>query len=140
MYKFPQTNKSIQNGREFDPYDIVANVFGTLPALAICTWYHRRMLERKRLSKSYSLVPGDADDEHDLELGEGIGAANRDGQETGVTGQTLEQEVDNWDENAEDWDDDEPPVKSGAEEGEGHKTPGASVEDAVVEPVKKRTD
>jgi hypothetical protein len=99
------------------------------------------MLERKRLSKTYNLVPGDVDEELDLELGEGIGAtSNVDGQETGVIGQTLEQEVDNWDENAEDWDDEEAPTASTTEEGEGQKTPGSSVDDAVVEPVKKRTD
>jgi len=128
----------LPNGRDFDPYDIVANILGTLPALAICTWYHRRMLERKRLSKNYNLVPGE---ELDLELGEGVGAEH-EGQETGVIpGQTLEQEVDNWDENAEDWDDDDLPTTSGTEEGEGPKTPGSSVDDPVVETVvKKRSD
>ncbi|KAF2433833.1 hypothetical protein EJ08DRAFT_569932, partial [Tothia fuscella] len=97
----------LPNGRDFDPYDILANVLGSAPALLISTWYHKRMLERKRLSKSYTLVPGEgSDDDMDLELGEGIGA-----QEDGIVGanggpsaQTLEQEVDNWDENAEDWD------------------------------------
>lgn len=59
------------------------------------------MLERKRAARSYHVVPGE-DEERDLELGEGIG-----GQETGVVRdeQTLEDEVDNWDENA--WDEDE---------------------------------
>ena len=59
------------------------------------------MLERKRSAK-YDAVPG----EEDLELGEGL-----EDQECGVTEarqNTLEDEVDNWDENAEDWDDDEP--------------------------------
>lgn len=90
----------------FDPYDIVANVLGSLAALGISTWYHKRMLERKRQGK-YSAVPGD---DGDVELGEGTS-----GQETGVTGQTLEQEVDNWDENAEDWE----------EDGDGKKANGA---------------
>jgi hypothetical protein len=98
------------------------------------------MLERKRLSKTYNLVPGGGDEELDLELGEGVGAANNDGQETGVIRQTLEQEVDNWDENAEDWDDEEVPTKNGTEEDEGQKTAGSSADDAVIEPVKKRTD
>jgi hypothetical protein len=96
------------------------------------------MLERKRLSKNYNLVPGDVDEDLDLELGEGVGAHD-DGQETGVIGQTLEEEVDNWDENGEDWEDDDHPATSGTEEGEGQQTPGSSVDDAVVE-VKKRTD
>lgn len=58
------------------------------------------MLERKRQGK-YSSVPGE---DGDVELGEGSGS-----QETGIVreGQTLEQEVDNWDENAEDWEEDE---------------------------------
>ena len=60
------------------------------------------MLERKRQRKHYDAVPGE--DTEDVELGQG--------QESGITdgparGRTLEEEVDNWDENAEDnWDDD----------------------------------
>lgn len=79
------------------------------------------MLERKRLAKHYQVVPGD--EEADLELGEGVGA-----QESGTTtvgaGATLAQEVDNWDENAEDaWDEDHATADS---EGDGLKTPSAS--------------
>jgi hypothetical protein len=97
------------------------------------------MLERKRLSKSYSLVPGETDEDIDVELGEGIGGGH-EGQESGIIPtQTLEQEVDNWDENAEDWEDDDIPTTSGTEEGEGQKTPGSSVDDAVAEG-KKRSD
>lgn len=107
----------LPNGRDFDFYDIVANVVGSLAALGICSWYHKRMLERKRLRKSYSVVPNnDGEDEVDIELGEGIVGA----QETGVTAaessnsggtknMTLEEEVDNWDENApDDWDTEAP--------------------------------
>ena len=36
------------NGREFDVWDIVANTVGSLSALALSSWYHKRMLERKR--------------------------------------------------------------------------------------------
>ncbi|KAE9981504.1 hypothetical protein BLS_007333 [Venturia inaequalis] len=114
-----------QNGRVFDPLDILANLFGSLLALALNTWYHKRMLERKRASKHYNLVPGDDDDEGaldedvDLELGERSGPAHLDGQENGLVGRapTLEQEVDNWDENAEDWDEDgdEPTTTEGDE-------------------------
>lgn len=76
-----------------------------MAAIGASTWYHKRMLDRKRQAK-YDVVPGE-DIEHDVELGEGSGP-----QETGVTHdnprtQTLEEEVDNWDENADDWDEDE---------------------------------
>lgn len=82
-------------------------MLGSLAALGISSWYHKRMLERKRQGK-YSSVPGEDDD---VELGEGTGA-----QETGVTGQTLEQEVDNWDENAEDWEQEENDAKPNGKE------------------------
>ncbi|KAK9466205.1 hypothetical protein V1512DRAFT_264106 [Lipomyces arxii] len=44
--------------RVFDLYDIVANVLGSLLALAISSWYHKGMLERKRAAK-YSAIPAD---------------------------------------------------------------------------------
>jgi len=91
----------LPNGRDFDIYDIACNVLGSLAALGLCLWYHKRMLERKRRNKVYSPL-GD-DDEGDLELGEGLGP-----QENGIVQEpTLEQQVDNWDENAEDWDEDD---------------------------------
>lgn len=98
----------LPNDREFDMYDIVANIAGSLAAVGLCAWYHKRMLERKRLQRStYNAVPGqdeDGDREYDVELGEG--------HETGIVengppARTLEQEVDNWDENAADDDDDD---------------------------------
>jgi hypothetical protein len=93
----------LPNDRDFDLYDIVANVVGSLAGLGLCTWYHKRMLERKRQRKTYNAVPGE--DEEDVELGEG--------QETGIINtarsRTLEEEVDNWDENAvDDWDEGDP--------------------------------
>ncbi|KAI0189510.1 hypothetical protein EV127DRAFT_104164 [Xylaria flabelliformis] len=100
----------LPNGRNFDLYDIIANIVGSLTGLALCSWYHQRMLERKR-QRRYSTVPGD--EPGDLELGEGVS-----GQEEGILGteteqgrtRTLEEEVDNWDENAEDnWDEDDEP-------------------------------
>lgn len=91
----------LPNDREFDLYDIAANVIGSGVGIALCTWYHKRMLERRRQRKHYNAVPGE--DEADLELGEG--------HETGVTEarpRTLEEEVDNWDENqVDDWDEEE---------------------------------
>lgn len=124
----------IPNGREFDVYDIVANVVGSLAAIGLSSWYHLRMLERKRLAKSYQVVPGD---EQDLELGEGIGA-----QESGTTSAerpTLDEEVDNWDENAEDtWEEED--HATGTDEGDGPKTPSASSAGEVEPEGKKRTD
>ncbi|KAG5952824.1 hypothetical protein E4U53_007879 [Claviceps sorghi] len=98
--------------RAFDIYDIVANVVGSLAGVGLCSWYHKRMLDRKRNKKTYNAVPGR--DEEDVELGAT--------QETGITvadvdsrpGRSLEQEVDNWDENAaDDWEDEEPTVPAG---------------------------
>ncbi|CAI7577246.1 unnamed protein product [Penicillium pancosmium] len=103
----------LPNGRDFDLFDIIANVVGSLGAIGICGWYHRRMLERRRASR-YGMVDGNADD--DVELGTGVGARSREEegmgpQESGVT--NLEQEVDNWDENAVDnWDTEDGPGPS----------------------------
>ncbi|KAI7230416.1 hypothetical protein KC330_g6974 [Hortaea werneckii] len=121
----------LPNGRDFDPYDILANVVGSALALGLCSWYHKRMLERRRKNKHYDIVPGEEGDlegdegrERDVELGEGVGAGhNLQEQETGTVpananGQTsagaeqakgtnVTEELDNWDENDEDWDDDE---------------------------------
>ncbi|KAF9891141.1 hypothetical protein FE257_005077 [Aspergillus nanangensis] len=99
----------LPNGRDFDPFDLLANLVGSLGAVGLCSWYHRRMLERRRKARFGALGDG-ADD--DVELGVAPshrGDAHADGlgpQESGVM--TLEQEVDNWDENAPDnWDDDD---------------------------------
>ena len=48
-------------------------------------------------------MPGEEGDA-DLELGEGTSSQENDV----VRPQTLEEEVDNWDENADDWDADDP--------------------------------
>ncbi|KAF2144511.1 uncharacterized protein K452DRAFT_143172 [Aplosporella prunicola CBS 121167] len=120
----------LPNDRVFDPFDIVANEVGCLCALGLSTWYHKRMLERKRAAKNYNLVPGE---DVDVELGEGLGQ-----QESGVThdgnaGMTVEEELDNWDENAEDWDAEDP---EGANvNGNGHN----AEESRPLEP-KKRND
>ncbi|KAL6890622.1 hypothetical protein GGI43DRAFT_387431 [Trichoderma evansii] len=121
----------LPNDRDFDLYDIVANVIGSLLAAGICTWYHKRMLERKRQRKHYDAVPGE--DTEDVELGEG--------QESGIMSastrsRTLEEEVDNWDENAEDnWDDDN------ALDTETPAAPAANGADAAdSQEHKKRTD
>ncbi|KAL2752131.1 hypothetical protein ACRALDRAFT_1083689 [Sodiomyces alcalophilus JCM 7366] len=99
----------LPNGRSFDIWDVAANVVGSLAGVGLCTWYHKRMLERRRARRGYGAVPGEG--ETDIELGDSaVGVAA--GHEEGVTdgpdrvGRTLEEEVDNWDENAvDDWDD-----------------------------------
>ncbi|KAJ5188622.1 hypothetical protein N7491_004942 [Penicillium cf. griseofulvum] len=93
----------LPNGRDFDIFDIVANVVGSVGAIGLCSWYHRRMMERRRQSR-YGMME---DGTEDVELG-GVGNSRHDSeamgpQESGVM--SLEQEVDNWDENAVDtWD------------------------------------
>ncbi|KAK1066364.1 hypothetical protein LTR74_007251 [Friedmanniomyces endolithicus] len=136
----------LPNGRAFDPFDILANIVGSALALGLSSWYHKRMLERRRKNKHYDIVPGEepGDDEEggdgggrDVELGV-VGSGE---QETGsipvpvdASGQAeagavqskvtpdVSEELDNWDENAEDWDDgdgDIGDVSSGVAEGDG---------------------
>jgi VanZ family protein len=142
----------IPNGREFDLYDIVANIAGSLAGLGLSTWYHKRMLDRKRQARAYHVVPnGDIDGEHDhdVELGEGMGLG---AQEEGIVhtdvapaAVSLEEELDNWDENAEDddWDADEQTATNKAD-GDGKKTTattsGGEGDAEDVKPVKKRAD
>jgi len=102
----------LPNDGDFDLYDIVANVVGSLAGVGLCSLYHKRMLERKRNKKTYNAVPGE--DEEDVELGTspetGITVADADP----LQAHSLEDEVDNWDENAaDDWDDEEPPAPAG---------------------------
>ncbi|KAJ5808393.1 hypothetical protein N7474_009662 [Penicillium riverlandense] len=101
----------LPNDRVFDLFDLIANVVGSLGAIGLSGWYHKRMLERRRKSR-FGLMEGATDD---VELGVGVGgegARDREGlgpQESGVM--TLEQEVDNWDENAVDnWDSEDGPA------------------------------
>lgn len=70
------------------------------------------------MAKQYQVVPGNDEDDVDLELGEGVGAQTN-GTTSAKASRSLDEEVDNWDENVEDnWDDD-------VAEGDGH-TPSAS--------------
>ena len=96
------------------------------------------MLERRRKNKHYDIVPGDElgdDEDRDVELGEGVGGASLVKQEsgimpvdknghaeTGTTKATVTEELDNWDENAEDWEEE----TSGS--GDGQKTPASSAD------------
>lgn len=114
-------------GREFDYFDIVANVTGSVTALAMCNWYHKRMLERKRAARGYAAVAGD--EERDIELAEGI-----ESQESGIIRSTVEEELERWDENAEDWDTTEPEALN------GKATERQSTDDGDLGDSKKRND
>ena len=83
------------------------------------------MLERKRKNKHYDIVPGEEpaeDEERDVELGtvreQETGSVPIDANgsaaqaDAGAAKTDVTQELDNWDENAEDWDD-EPSTSDG---------------------------
>lgn len=104
----------LPNDRSFDPWDVLANVVGSLAAVGLANAYHRRAAERRRKAKFSALLGEDVGE--DLELGEGPGLSGRqangdlEGQETGVV-RTVEEELENWDENAVDeWDEDDDEV------------------------------
>jgi hypothetical protein len=95
------------------------------------------MLERRRRNKHYNAVPGDDEEglggeeggERDLELGEGVGVGQQetgriDAEEDVQAGEgakrTVTEELDNWDENAEDeWE--EADADASAASGKGGK-------------------
>ncbi|KAJ6093316.1 hypothetical protein N7486_008605 [Penicillium sp. IBT 16267x] len=134
----------LPNDRPFDPFDIVANVVGSLGAVGLCGWYHRRMLDRRRKSR-FGMTEGG----EDVELGTGMGNHSEhddDGlgpQESGVM--SLERELDQWDENAVDnWDTEDGPGPS-----EPSSSPPSYQEDRIAnaasggpvgEPAGKRSD
>lgn len=106
-------NDAAKINRDFDPFDVLANILGSVVGIGLCNWYHKRMLERKRAARGYGAVAGDDFDERDVELGEDIG------QESGVVRPTVEEELDRWDENAEDWEDTEPAVGTNGQANDG---------------------
>lgn len=95
----------LPNGRVFDPYDIAANIAGSVSGLGLCALYHKRLLDRRRKKKGYGVVPQEGGAE-DLELGEGRGQ-----QEAGV----VEGQDEVWDEMG----------GEGSTEGEGRLTPSS---------------
>jgi VanZ family protein len=52
----------LPNGRSFDPFDVLANIVGSLGAVGLCSWYHRRMLDRRRKARFGALADGAEDD------------------------------------------------------------------------------
>lgn len=132
----------IPNGRAFDPFDVLANVVGSLGAIGMCTWYHKRMIERRR-SARFGTILEEAHEDVELGLNSGNGENDLGRQESGVTTtRTLEQEVDNWDENAVDeWDeaeDGEQPASGGGADGKAAR-PGSKGNDESRED-NKRSD
>ncbi|KAJ2904119.1 hypothetical protein MKZ38_008837 [Zalerion maritima] len=125
----------LPNGRSFDIFDIVANIVGSLCGLGLCSWYHKRMLERKRgrqRGRGYSGGEGGEEEglveDMDIELGEGpgLGGEGVEPQDSGIVDvmgtngngssstaagaktRSLEQRVDEWDENDPDaWGEDD---------------------------------
>ncbi|ORY84450.1 hypothetical protein BCR37DRAFT_268197 [Protomyces lactucae-debilis] len=59
--------QSVLTTRTFDPLDIGANVAGSIVAISLDSWYHGRMLERKRIAK-YANVPLAGADEDQIGL------------------------------------------------------------------------
>jgi len=93
------------------------------------------MLERRRRQKQYGAVPGE--DDEDVELGEGHENGIAPAIEPSVT---LEEEVDNWDENAVDnWDDDGVDGGDGDIAG-GSNGKGKDLETGDIGEIKKRVD
>jgi hypothetical protein len=93
------------------------------------------MLDRKRQARQYGLVPG----EEGVELGDGVVEhEEHEEQESGVTGArgpTLEEEVDNWDEN--NWEEDEP---TATEDSGGDAAKISSDDDAEITDVVAATE
>ncbi|CAN6674462.1 hypothetical protein TRVA0_054S00320 [Trichomonascus vanleenenianus] len=57
--------------RQYDPLDIVANLAGVCVSTVVNSWYHKRMLERRRQAR-YRMLRGDASEEMpavDIEMG-----------------------------------------------------------------------
>ncbi|OJJ85611.1 VanZ family protein [Aspergillus glaucus CBS 516.65] len=130
----------LPNDRPFDPLDLLANLVGSLGAVGLCGWYHRRMLERRRKAR-YGALADDEGDGEDVELGAtGHGRDEESGlgpQENGVM--SLEQEVDNWDENAVDNWGEEDRLDEHGNGAPGQKTGGAGPT-AGNDEGKKRSD
>lgn len=125
----------LPNGRDWDPYDVLANVLGSLLAIGVAGWFHRRSTERRRAAKYSALATAEVDEEielgvgagsHDLESGlgpqvNGIIAERTDS--LGAPKKSVAEELDDWDEHAEDedaWSDD------GVVKGETGVTPATS--------------
>lgn len=122
----------LPNDREFDLWDVLANVLGSLAALGLAGYYHKRAAERRRRAKYTALTGGDGD----LELGDTLPSAREEPQETGVIGVapthvSVEEELDNWDENAaDDWDEEDDRI-------DAKMTPATSSAGSEEPPVKK---
>lgn len=109
----------IPNGRDFDVFDVAANLVGGGVGLGVSMWYHKRMLERKR-RRRYTAVPqeGVPQEDVDVELGEGGLSRTEDGHEEGIITTTAtttpaqqgisgEEDLDGWDNDVQSWDEED---------------------------------
>lgn len=114
----------LPNDRDFDPWDVLANVVGSLAALGLASAYHRRAAERRRRAKYSALTGEGIEGAEDLELGDGgtrsglntqIGDNDQNTGVVPVAPKTVAQELDDWDENAEDdaWDEEDDATGTG---------------------------
>lgn len=102
----------LPNGRDFDPLDVIANVLGSLSALGLATFYHKRALERRRRARFNTVLDdGLPEGDEDLELGHStvrqgdVGNEAVSDERSNVVSsepRTIEEELDHWDENASD--------------------------------------
>lgn len=135
----------IPNGRSFDPFDVLANVVGSLGATGLCTWYHKRMLERRRKARFGALMDNTGGEDVELGITSGDADGSLGPQENGVTNaRSLEEEVDNWDENAVDnWDEEGDEDVQQTDGGVEHEAPKAQADNTSkneTEDRKKRSD
>jgi VanZ family protein len=130
----------LPNDRDFDAWDVLANVIGSLAALGLASAYHRRAAERRRRVK-YSSLGTDGLDADDLELGEssgGLGRSSGGEQDTGAVSRTVEEELATWDENAPDaWDNEDDDITTGQN---SKVTPATSSADSDDMPKKIAVD
>ncbi|RMD40198.1 hypothetical protein DV735_g4931, partial [Chaetothyriales sp. CBS 134920] len=129
----------LPNDREFDPWDVLANVLGSLAALALATSYHKRAAERRRRAKFSALGQEDVID--DVELGQAP-AISQPADE--LPTRTIEEELENWDENLADevWDgvqDDDEDEAAGKETKLTPPTSSAGSEETPVAPAATAT-
>lgn len=94
LYFPPRTHKLIPylfttQTRAFDIFDILANLIGSGLGILLCIWYHKRMLDRRRLARStYQPVAEDEIefDQEAQELNDITSTRPRDGSEDGDEG------------------------------------------------------
>lgn len=62
--------------RQFDPFDILFNLIGCLCAILLCSWYHNRLLKRRRNAR-YRILRGNVNDNQQQQPPEEIDLENQ---------------------------------------------------------------